>query len=245
MIQMAEIFAISTPFDILAPPDLSASIIPSHPVEIETRKEVRLSQSEPGVRQSGVKSKSFRFYTLEFRGRQRSEFGTFQPLWEETYPAWTFEWVNPVFDASGEFYVDSAVKWVPRRQNLVDYSVVLRQKLPIATSVPDSNALPYSPDYGSEGSPTKQVVVSDAPDMTRQAAELSDVMWPFNLSFRSRYLAEALAMEQFWNYHYPGRPITYTDPTLGVAGNFWIDSNFKWRVLRNNLVEYSFAIREV
>lgn len=242
---MTAISTVSTPFDILAPADLSGFIVPSYPVEIETRKTVLVSQSETGARQTLVKSKSFRFYTLEFRGRKRVEFDDFQPLWEDTYPTWSFEWVNPVFDASGEFYFDSGVRVTPARMNLVSYGVVLKQRSPITTVVQASNALPFSPSYNYDGSPNKQVLVSDSPDQSRVATELSGVWWPFNLLFQSKSLAECLLMEQFWDYHYPGRQITYTDPVLGVAGNFWLDSNFKWRVRGVNLVDYSFAIREV
>lgn len=242
---MTLISTVSAPFDILAPPDFSASIVPSYPVEIETKKNVLASQSEKGARQVGAKSRAFRFYTLPFKGRKRAEFDTFQPLWEDTYPGWTFEWTNAVFDASGEFYVDSPLTWVPARHNLLDYSLVLKQKSPIATAVPASNELPFLPSYNYDAKPMKEVVVSDAPSGSRRALELSTVLWPFNLTFRSRPLAEVLEMEQFWDYHYPGRPVSYTDPVLNISGLFWVDSNFKWSVRDLNLVDYAFALREV
>jgi hypothetical protein len=241
---MTSLSTISTPFDILAPADLSGSLLPSYPVEIETKKTVLLSQSETGARQTLVKSKSFRFYTLQFRNRKRSEFDDFQPLWEDAYPSWTFQWENSIFDANGEFYFDSPVRWQPARMNLVSYSVALKRQAPITTVVQPSNALPSSPSYNYDGTPNKQVLISDSPDQSRVATELSSVWWPFNLLFQSRSLAECLLMEQFWDYHYPGRQITYTDPVLGVAGDFWIDSIFKWRVRGVNLVDYSFAVRE-
>jgi hypothetical protein len=63
----------------------------------------------------------------------------------------------------------------------------------------------------------------------------------------AKYVVDVAAGETHlvMDWHYPGRQIAFTDPVLDVDGDFWIDSNFKWRVIRDNLVEYSFLIREV
>jgi hypothetical protein len=240
---MPTLTVVSSPFDILPAPE--PTIVPSFPVEVETRKQVFVSQSEKGVRQSLTKSKSYRFYTLPFNSRKQAEYAALEPIWAALYPELSFAWVNAVLDASGDFYFDSPLKWTPARNNLLNYSLVLKRKTPLASEEPDSSAMPFAPSYGYEGNPTREALVSDAVDYSRQAAALSAQKQLFNLVFRARSLAELLEMELFWDWHYPGRQISFTDPVLDVDGNFWIDSNFKWRVLATSLVEYSFAIREV
>lgn len=220
-------------------------LLPSFPVEVETRKQVSVFQTETGVRESIMKSRSYRFYTLEFLTRKQAEYKDLEPFWAAIYPDARFAWVNVSLDASGEFYFDSALKWTPARNNLLNYSLVLKRKSPVATGDPGSNVMPFVPSYGYEGDPMRESLVSDAVDFSRQAAPLSAQKRLFNLTFQARSLAELLEMEIFWDWHYPGRQISFTDPVLGVDGDFWIDSNFKWRVLARNLVEYSFDVREV
>jgi hypothetical protein len=233
----------SSPFDIIEPPE--PTIVPSFPVDFETRKQVFVQQTETGVRESITKSKSYRFYTLQFPGRPQAEYAAFEAVWRVLYPDLWFAWVHTVLNASGDFYFDSALKWTPKRNNLLDYSVVLKRKAALISVDPGSNVMPFAPSYDYEGNPTREGLVSDAIDFSRQAAPLSEQKRLFNLPFRARSLAEMLEMELFWDWHYPGRQISFTDPVLGVDGNFWIDSNFKCRVFARNLVEYSFDVREV
>ena len=220
-------------------------MVPSLPVDVETRKQVQVHQSETGARRSVRKSKAFRFYTLEFRGRQRSEYEAFEPTWTANYPGNTIEWANTVCNASGQFYFDSELTWRPARNNLIDYSVALKRRDPQAIVVPESNEMPFVPSYGYDVKLRKEVLISDAVSYLRKAAALSGTKRPIDLVFRARYKSELLTMEQFWDYHYPCRQITFTEPVLGEETDFWIDSNLRWRVRAVNLVDYSFAIREV
>lgn len=235
---------ISAPFDVSTPPDLSNFIVPSYPIEVETRKQTQVSQSETGARECITKSRAFRFYTLAFNGRKLSEYSAIESSWASIYPD-TFNWTHAISDASGEFYFDSALKWSPSRHNVIDFSFALKPKLALSVSDPESNVLPFAPNYRYEGSPDKAIVASDGIDYSRKVMTLSDKFRPFSLVFRSRTLAELLEMEQFWAWHYPSRQISFTEPLLNIEGDFWIDSSFKWRVVRENLVDYSFAIREV
>ncbi len=219
--------------------------VPSLPIEVETRKQVLAMETETGVRQTITKSKAFRFYALNFAGRKRGEYEGIEPFWESVYPDLTFGWTNAVCDASGDFYVDSPLKWRPARHNLIDYSLAIKRKLPVAVVEPDSNVMPFTPSYGYEGTPTKEALVSDGIDYSRMAAALSDKRCLFSLGFRARLLAEALEMEQFWNYHYPRRQIVFTEPVLNIEFQMWIDSNFKWTVRPDRLLDYSFAVRGV
>ena len=191
------------------------------------------------------KSRAFRFYTLEFHGRKRSEYEDFEPTWAANYPGDTIEWINAVLNASGQFYFDSALRWSPARYNLLDYSFVLKRRDAQTIIVPGSNELPFAPSYSYEVNPQKEASVSDSVSYARIASDLSTTKRLFNLVFRARSLSQLLTMEQFWDYHYPCRQISFTEPVLEFEGDCWIDSNFKWRVNAANLVEYSFALREV
>ncbi len=224
---------------------------PTFPVEIETGKQVLVSQTSSGARRAVRKSKAFRFYTMEHKAQQRSEYETLEPIWSANYPGQTFEWVSATLNASGQFYFDSALKWSPARTNLIDYSYVLKRRDAQVVVAPESNALPFAPNYGYDVEPQKQVSASDSVDFSRHAAALSSMRRLFALVFRNRSLAELLEMEQFWDYHYPCKQVSFTDPVIDTGGvleadgDFWIDSNFKWRVVARNLVDYSFALREV
>ncbi len=218
---------------------------PTFPVEIETRKQVVVHQADNGARRAVRKSKAFRFYDLSFSGRKKSEYEAFQSLWAANYRVSTIEWVNAVLHASGHFYFDSPINSRRARNNVIDYGVALRRRDSQVVVVPSSNVMPATPSYGYEGNPLKEGLVSDSVGGAREQLALSGQKRLFVLGFRARYLAQALVMEQFWDYHYPCRLIEFTDPVLNIEGEFWIDSNFKWRLGANNLVEYSFVIREV
>ncbi len=221
------------------------TVQPTLPVEIETRKQVLVYQSETGVRRAVRKSKAFRFYTLEFHGRKRDEYESFEPTWVANYPGTTIEWVNTVLNATGHFYFDSALRWSPTLHNLLDYSFILKRRDAQAVVAPVDSDLPYSPSYTYEVNPQKETKASDSVSFARISDALGDTKRLFTLGFHARSLTEVLAMEQFWDYHYPCRQISFTEPVLDFEGDCWIDSNFKWRVNAANLVEYSFAIREV
>jgi len=224
---------------------MSVILQPTHPVEVETRKQVLVSQSGTGARRAVRKSRAFRFYTLEFHGRKQSEYSALEPVWAANYPKSTIEWVNSVLDASGQFYFDSPLKWSPTLNNLFDYAFSLKRRDAQALVAQESNVLPFGPSYGYEVNPDKETSVSDSVSYARAAEAVSSERRLISLVFRARSLAETLLMEQFWDYYYPCSKIAFTEPVLGVDGEFWIDSNFKWRVLANHLTEYSFAVREV
>lgn len=218
---------------------------PTLPVDIETRKQVLVHQAETGARRAVRKSKAFRFYDLSFTNRKKAEYEAFETLWSDHYRVDTVEWSNTVLNASGHFYFDSALSSRRALNNLISFAVALRRRDAQSVVDPGSNVLPFTPSYGHEGNPLKEGLVSDSVGGAREQLALSGQKRIFPLVFRSRSLSQTLAMEQFWDYHYPCRPIEFTDPVLDVEGEFWIDSNFKWRVEANNLVEYAFAIREV
>src|ERR1051325_9988617 len=101
---------------------------PTFPIEVETRKQVIVGQANTGNRRAVRKSKAFRFYTLTFGGRKRSEYEAFEPTWIANYPGSTIEWVNTVANASGHFFFDSALRWSPTLSHLIDYSFVLKRR---------------------------------------------------------------------------------------------------------------------
>jgi len=224
---------------------MTLSLQPTFPVEIETRKQVLVYEAETSARRAVRKSKAFRFYVLEFKGRKQQEYDDFEPTFSSNYPGKTIEWLNTVLDASGDFELDSELTWHPARNNLLDYAFSLKRQDPQVVVPPESNALPFVPSYGYDVKLRKEVLISQAVSYLRKASATSGTKRPIDLVFRARSLAELLTMEQFWDYHYPCRQISFTEPVLNIESEWWIDSNFKWRVIGENLVEYSFAVREV
>jgi hypothetical protein len=218
---------------------------PTLPVEVETRKQVIVYEAQTAARRAVRKSKAFRFYPLEFRGRKQSEYDAFEPVWDVNYPGTTIEWVNATVNATGQFYFDSELTWRPAKNNLLDYAVALKRRDAQTVVTPASSVLPFVPSYGYDVKLKKEIALSDAVSYLRKVAALSGTKRPIDLVFRFRSLAQVLELEQFWDYHYPCRQISFTEPVLNIERDFWIDSNFKWRVLAKNLVDCSFAIREV
>jgi hypothetical protein len=242
---MPEIFVISEPFDILALPDLSDSIVPSYPVDFEVRRKVLPSQSETMARQTVTKSEPFFYYPLNFNGRKESEYDAFQAIWQARYPGVGFEWDMPHLNASGVYLFDSEVRLVRSFHRRNDYACALRSRDPLSVVVPDSNVLPRKPDYSSEVAPTKEVSVSDSVAGAREAKALSEQKLPLKLVFRNLYLSHVQTLIHFWAYHYPKRQIEYADPWTGVTAAYWIDSDFKGQFKGLNWVDCSFAVREV
>jgi hypothetical protein len=230
---------------------------PNSPVEMETRKTVVTSDSDAGLRVALRKSKAFRFATLVFNRRTLEEVQTVRAEWATLFPGLTFAWTNTDCDIDADqFYFDSPIKTQPDGLNSISYSMVLKAKLPISHAVPGSNVLPFVPTFGYEVEESKVILVSDAPSLTRKAAERAPERREFKLGFKGRQLAQLLTMEAFWDYHYPGKQITlHADLTapnlrsgspqqLHLDGNFWITSNLKWSVY-GATIDYSFDIKEV
>jgi hypothetical protein len=86
--------------------------------------------------------------------------------------------------------------------------------------------------FSREPSLIRQVVALNAIGQLRTNAHHACVGWKlvskqkrlFNLPFRGHSMAELLEIELFWDWHYPGRQISFTDPVLGVDGAFWIST---------------------
>jgi hypothetical protein len=233
------------PDSVNMPPGASAPIYPSAPVEVETRKAVTVHEAPNGARYFIRRSKAFRFYTLQYNLRSLEEYNLMRVMWLNNYPRTPVLWTNTEADTGGEeFYIDAPIKSVPQAANALTYYIVLRAKTPQAIVVPDDNIVPFSPSYGYDTQDAKAVNLSDGVSFARAVASLSGKKRSFNLVFKNRQLTEFLEMEEFWDYHYPGKTVSFVDSYLGVTLNYRFTSNLKWS-LKNEFVEYSFSILEV
>jgi hypothetical protein len=112
-------------------------------------------QSETGIRESITKWKSYRFYTLQFLTRKQAEYAAFEPVWSGLYPGLPFPWGSLCLTPRATSF-DSALKWTPARNNLLNYSLVLKRKAPLTSVDPGSNVMPFAPSYDYEGNPTRR-----------------------------------------------------------------------------------------
>jgi hypothetical protein len=221
------------------------TINPSVPIEIETRKNVFISQSRTGVRKTVTKSGAVRYYTLNFKFRDLDEFEEKLVEWESNYPGTSFEWTESVVDASGFFYFDSEFKAVAVNPNTFDYSFSLRTRDALIPSDPGTTTFPYQPNFAYDITTVRKILVSDSISLARVARATSQTARQFQYTFKNRTLTEALAAENFWAFHYPKNRITFADSVFDETMTFWFDSNFKWTVNSINLIDYSFVFTEI
>lgn len=222
-----------------------ATISPSSPVEVETRKNVSLTQSETSVRQFVIHSYAFRFFKLKFNKREIEELNEMLALWELVQPG-ELTWTNTDCDVNSDvFETDSDLTWRGIDNNVYDYQLSLKAKNPISHPIPSSNVLTFDPSYGFDASTGKIINISESEAMRRKAADTSDEKRHYGLVFTEWSLSQTLLAEGLWDYHYPGRAIEFTDPQLGDTSDYTIDSNFKWLIHDWDWIDFSFAIHEL
>lgn len=220
-------------------------ILPSSPVDIETRKNVSMVQSERDVRHFTIRSQAFRHLNLNFNKREIEELNTVLALWELVYPG-NLLWTNIECDVNNdEFETMSDLTWHGVDNNVYDYKFSLKAKNPIAHPAPSSNVLTFDPSYGFEASTGKIINFSETDSQRRKAEASSDEKRHYGLVFTEWTLADTLLAEGFWDHHYPGRAIEYTDPQLGDTAQYLIDSNFKWSIHDWDWIDFSFVIHEL
>lgn len=225
--------------------DFPTTIFPSSPVEVETRKAVAPSESETGVRDFVIRSDAYRFYNLKFDKREIDEVNTIRELWELVYPS-SLLWTNAECDANAdEFEIDSAFQWHADDNNVCRYQLALKGKDPRVHPAPPNNILWFDPSYAWDAETGKLINVSESESFSRMAAATSGTKNHYGLAFTERTLIETLLAEGFWNYHYPGRVVSFTDTQLSLTENYLIDSNFKWTIHDWDWITYSFVIHQV
>jgi hypothetical protein len=220
-------------------------LLPTIPVEVETRKNTFISQSRTGMRQTVTKSGAHRFYTLDFRFREQEEFLEKLGEWEVNYPGTAFEWINSDLAASGFFYFDSEFRANVDNPNTFSYSTSVRTRDALVPTDPETSLFPYKPNFAYEITTVRKIILSESVGMARAAAATSALGRQFQYTFMNRSLTELLAAENFWAYHYPHNQITFDDDTFDENMTFWFDSNFKWTVKGVGLVDYTFVFTEV
>jgi len=218
---------------------------PTIPVEVETRKNVFISQSRAGVRKTVIKSGGIRFYTLDFKYRNQEEYLEKLAEFETHYPGTAFSWTNADLGASGFHYFESELKAVVENPNTFSYSVDVRARDAIVPSNPGTTVFPFKPNFAYDITNVCKVLISDSIAFARVARSTSDVARQFQYTFRNRTLTELLTAENFWAFHYPVNQITFDDDTFDEEMTFFIDSNFKWTVNGVNLIDYTFVFTEV
>ena len=220
-------------------------ILPNIPVEVETRKNVFITQSRTGVRRTVTKSPAVRFYTLDYKFWDQDEYETYLVDWNSFYPSTAVSWTNADLNASGDFYLDSSIKATVGDPEDFGFSLSLRAKVGLSPSNPGSTTITNRPNFTYEITNDKIVLISDSVGYARKARATGNMSRQYLLSFNNRTLAETLAMENFWAYHYPKTQVTFTDDTFSETLTCWLDSNFRWVVNGVNLIDYSFVITEV
>lgn len=218
---------------------------PNIPVEVETRKNVFISQSRAGLRQTTTKSGAFRFYTLNFNVRESDEYLAKLEEFDTYYPGTAFSWSNADLGASGFYYLTSELKTTVEDPNTFSYSIEVRNRDELVATDPESYIFPYKPNFAYDITNTRKVLLSESIGMARVGRTTSEIARQFQYSFKNRSLNELLDAENFWVFHYPQNQITFDDDVFDEEMTFFFDSNFKWTVSGINLIDYTFVFTEV
>ncbi len=221
-----------------------STIQPTIPVEVETRKNVFISQNRAGGRKTVIKSAPLRFYTLNFNTREFDEYIDYVTDWETNYPGIPISWTSPLIDASGYFYYDSEIKNTVTNPDVHTFNFTLRQETGLTPVDPETTLFPYKPNFVYDITDGMQVLINDSVGYARAASQTSDMLRQFQFTFKNRTLTETLAAENFWAFHYPKNIVTFEEETFDETISFWFDSNFKWTVNGENLIDYTFVLTE-
>lgn len=224
--------------------DLSALLMPTRPIDVETRKKVFFSISRQGARQTLVKSGAIRFYDLNFQSRSLAEYEDLRDEWEAHYPDTVFQWSNVPLNTAGEdYYFDNNLTYTVNHPNNLDYKLSIRRKSSITVSTPVSNIIPHQPNFAEEIDELIRARIDDSVSFVRVSSAVAPNAKTYKLKFMDRTMEELLEMENFWAYHYPTRQVAFNDLVLELSGQlFYIDSDFKWQIERENSINYSFLI---
>lgn len=227
--------------------DLSEFLMPTRPIDVETRKKVFFSISRQGVRQVSVKSGGIRFYELNFQRRPLAEYEDLRDQWGMHYPGTVFQWSNTPLNTAGEdYYFDNDLTYTVSHPNNLEYKVNVRRKTKVGVSTPANNIIPYQPNFTEEVDELIRARIDDSSSYVRASVAIASKTKTYKLKFMDRTMNELLEMENFWAYHYPTRQIVFNDLVLELNGQlFYIDSDFKWQIERENSINYSFLIVEV
>jgi len=223
---------------------MSIVLEPTIPVEVETRKNVFISQSRTGTRQTTIKSGVFRFYTLNFNVRELDEYLTKVTEYNTYYPNTAFEWTNADLGANGFHQFTSELKATVQDPNTFSYSIEVRNRDGLIVTDPGSTTFSFKPNFAYDLTNTRKVLISESIGMAHVGRSLNGVARQFQYSFQNRSLNELLEAENFWAFHYPQNLITFADDTFDESMSFWFDSNFKWTVKGVNLIDYTFVFTE-
>lgn len=219
-------------------------LLPSIPVEVETRKNVFISQSRTGTRSTVAKSGAFRFYNLEFKFRDQDEYLEKLDEYTTNYPGVAFSWTNTDIGANGFYYFDSELRVIVENPDTFSYSIEVRARDPLVPTDPSTVVFPYKPNFAYDITNVRKVLISDSVSFARAAKSTSGVFRQFQYTFKNRPLTEVLAAENFWAFHYPYSQISFADDTFDEDMTFWFDSNFKWTINGINLIDYTFVFTE-
>jgi hypothetical protein len=218
--------------------------------EGQTKKIVKVNESVKTRRWTRKRSGAVRFYQLQFNERPEAEYHAARALYESCWPSAPFYWRDAVLNQERLFIFDSPFSLTRVTRGIYDYKFSLKEWLTygVGTGItPVSSIFPYVADYGLEFELAGETFSSDALDMSREARLVDGTMKArTELTFYGRTPAEFLAAEAFWNYHYPGREITFQyGAQTNLTGAYKIDSDFSWHYTEHNLVDYKFIVRSV
>lgn len=213
------------------------------------RKIVKASEGTRRRRWTRRRSGAVRFYDLKFGERPEAETEAVLALWEACWPVAPFYWRDPMLVQERLFIFDGPVSYTRVSRGVYDYKFPLKEWVvygPGMGVTPTSSVFPFIPDYGLELEVSAETFSSDAPDMSRAARSLAGTTKARSeLGFYSRPPAELVQVEGIWNYHYPGREITFQHGSfINLTDSYLIDSDLSWTYSEHNLVDYKFAVRE-
>lgn len=106
------------------------------------------------------------------------------------------------------------------------------------------SVFPFVPNFQYEGKADKRVLNFIAEDGSRQTRTKRTKKRSYDLVFQYREASEYLAMEAFWDQHYPSRSFTFTDVILNFSGLYLFVGELSHRADSYNTIEYRVSILE-